>query len=75
MLPSCRVILPHPPLNIVMHAVPFEFVLCINNLFKIKIIIYYNYNNNILKISWKLELNTNLKSLKPCIDIRSLSMI
>jgi hypothetical protein len=30
----------------------------------------YNYNNNLLKISWKLEINTNLKSSKPCIDIR-----
>ena len=40
MLPSCRVILPHPPRNIVMRAIPLEFVLCINNLFKIKTIIY-----------------------------------
>ena len=38
MLPSCRVILPHPPCNIVMCAIPLEFVLCINNLFKIKIV-------------------------------------
>jgi hypothetical protein len=40
MLPSCHVILPHPSLNIVMRAILLEFVLCINNLFKIKIIIY-----------------------------------
>ena len=40
MLPSCRVILAHPPHNIVMNAIPPEFVLRINNLFKIKIIIY-----------------------------------
>jgi len=40
MLPSCRVIFPHSPRNIVMYIVPLEFVLCINNLFKIKIIIY-----------------------------------
>ena len=40
MLPSCRVIFPHPPHNIVKRAVPLEFLLCINNLFKIKIIIY-----------------------------------
>jgi hypothetical protein len=39
-LPSCRVILSHPPRNIVMRAIPLEFVLYINNLFKIKIIIY-----------------------------------
>jgi hypothetical protein len=41
MLPSCRVIFPHPTCNIVMRAIPLEFVLCINNLFKIKIIIIY----------------------------------
>jgi hypothetical protein len=40
MLPSCRVIFPHPPHNIVMRVIPLEFVLCISNLFKIKIIIY-----------------------------------
>ena len=40
MLPSCRVIFPHPPHNIVKRVVPLEFLLCINNLFKIKIIIY-----------------------------------
>jgi hypothetical protein len=40
MLPSCRVIFLHPRHNIVMRAVPVEFVLCISNLFKIKIIIY-----------------------------------
>jgi hypothetical protein len=39
-LPSCRVILSHPPRNIVMRAIPLEFVLYINNLLKIKIIIY-----------------------------------
>ena len=55
MLPSCRVIFPHPPHNIVMRVVPVEFVLCISNL---------------LKISWKLEINTNLKIVKPCINIR-----
>jgi hypothetical protein len=38
MLPSCRVILPHPPRNIVMRAIPLKFMLCINNLFKIKIV-------------------------------------
>jgi hypothetical protein len=53
MLPSCRIIFSHPRHNIVMRAVPVEFVLCISNLFKIKIII-----------------NTNLKFVKPCIDIR-----
>jgi hypothetical protein len=31
MLPSCRVIFPHPPRNNVMLTVPTEFVLCINN--------------------------------------------
>jgi hypothetical protein len=31
MLPSCRVIFPHPPRNSVMLTVPAEFVLCINN--------------------------------------------
>jgi dTDP-4-dehydrorhamnose 3,5-epimerase-like enzyme len=72
MLPSSCVIFPHPPHNIVKRAVLVEFVLCINNLFKIKIIFFYNYNNNLLKISWKLEINTNLKFVKPCIDIRSL---
>jgi len=36
MLPSCRLILPHPSCNIIMRAIPLEFVLCINNLFKIK---------------------------------------
>ena len=56
MLSSCRVIFPHPPHNIVKHVVLVEFVLCINNL---------------LKISWKLKINTNLKFVKPCIDIRS----
>ena len=40
MLPSCRVIFPHPPHNIVMRAVPLKFVLCISNLFKMIIIIY-----------------------------------
>jgi hypothetical protein len=40
MLPSCHVIFPHPPHNIVKGAVLDEFVLCINNLFKLKIIIY-----------------------------------
>jgi len=30
-LPNCRVIFPHPPHNSVMHTVPVEFVLCINN--------------------------------------------
>jgi len=29
-LPSCRVIFPHPPHNSVMLTVPVEFVLCIN---------------------------------------------
>ena len=36
MLPSCRVSLPHPPRNIGMRVIPLEFVLCINNLVKIK---------------------------------------
>jgi hypothetical protein len=58
MLPSCRVIFPHPPRNIVKRAIPLEFVFYINNLFKII-------------ISLKLEVNTNLNSSKPCIDIRS----
>jgi hypothetical protein len=40
MLPSCHVIFPHSPHNIIMCAVPLEFVLCISDLFKIKIIIY-----------------------------------
>ena len=40
MFPSCRVIFSHPPRNMVIHVVPLEFVLRINNLFKIKIIIY-----------------------------------
>jgi hypothetical protein len=40
MLPSCRVIFPHPPHNIVKRVVPVEFVLCINNLFTIIILIY-----------------------------------
>ena len=71
MLPSSCVIFPHPPHNIVKRAVLVEFVLCINNLFKIKINFFYNYNNNLLKISWKLEINTNLKFVKPCINIRS----
>ena len=30
-LPSCRVIFPHPPRNSVMLTLPAEFVLCINN--------------------------------------------
>jgi len=38
MLPSCRMILPHPLHNIIMHAILLELVLCINNLFKIKIV-------------------------------------
>ena len=37
---SYREIFPYPPRNIIKHVVPVEFVLCINNLFKIKIIIY-----------------------------------
>ena len=40
MLPSCRVIFPHPPYNIIIRVVLVEFVLCISNLFKIIIIIY-----------------------------------
>jgi len=44
MLPSCRVIFPHSPRNIVMSIVPFEFVMFYlqqkNNLFTIIIIIY-----------------------------------
>jgi len=40
MLPSYRVISPHSSRNIVMRIVPLKFVLCINNLVKIKIIIY-----------------------------------
>ena len=40
MLPSCRMIFSHPPHNIIIRAVPVEFVLCISNLFKIIIIIY-----------------------------------
>ena len=35
MLPSCSVILLHPPRNIVICAMPLEFVPCINNLLKI----------------------------------------
>ena len=35
MLPSCCVILPQPPRNIAMRAIPLEFVQCINNLLKI----------------------------------------
>ena len=31
MLPSCRMIFPHPPHNSVMLTIPVEFVLCINN--------------------------------------------
>ena len=38
MLPSCRVILPYPPHNIVVRAIPLKFILCINSLFKIKIV-------------------------------------
>ena len=38
MLPSCCVILPYPPHNIVVHAIPLKFVLYINNSFKIKIV-------------------------------------
>ena len=38
MLPSCRMILPYPPHNIVVRAIPLKFVLCINNSFKIKIV-------------------------------------
>ena len=33
MLPSCRVIFPHPPHNSVMVIVPAEFIFCINNEF------------------------------------------
>jgi len=40
MLPSCHMIFPLPPHNIVMRVVPLEFVLCRSYLFKIKIIIY-----------------------------------
>ena len=44
MLPSCLVIFPHSPRNIVMSIVPFEFVMFYlqqkNNLFTIIIIIY-----------------------------------
>jgi len=29
MLPSCRVILPYPPDNIVVRAIPLKFILCI----------------------------------------------
>jgi hypothetical protein len=38
MLPSCRMILPYPLHNIVVHVIPLKFVLCINNSFKIKIV-------------------------------------
>ena len=38
MLPSCRVILSYPPHNIIVHAIPLKFMLCINNSFKIKIV-------------------------------------
>jgi hypothetical protein len=38
MLPSCHMILPFPPHNIVICAIPLKFVLCINNSFKIKIV-------------------------------------
>jgi hypothetical protein len=33
MLPSCCMIFPHPPRNIVMRAILVKFVLCISNLF------------------------------------------
>ena len=38
MLPKCRVILPHLLRNIVMRTIPLELVLCISNLFKIKVV-------------------------------------
>ena len=38
MLLSCRVILPYPPDNIIVRAIPLKFVPCINNSFKIKIV-------------------------------------
>jgi len=47
----------------------FFYVVYINNSFKIKN--STGYKNNLLKISWKLKMNTYLKSSKPWIDIRS----
>ena len=29
MLPSCCVILPYPPHNIVVHAIPLKFMVCV----------------------------------------------
>ena len=51
MLSSCYVILPYPPHNIVVCAIPLKIVLCINNSFKIKMVQDINYKNNLLKIS------------------------
>ena len=53
MLPSCRVIFPHPPHNFVMRLVLGKFVLCINN--------WINKKNNFLNFIYSLQIKSNLK--------------